>query len=131
MLRRRLLLAVLLPSLLAALALTGCGGDDDPAVPTTVAPGKTASAASGDAKISVSDNKFEPAAVTIKVNNEAIWEWKGSNPHSVVGTFQGEKVESLRLTGTGSFTFSFTKTGTFTYQCGVHGAGMSGTITVQ
>jgi plastocyanin len=125
---------VVLLALAASILVSAACGDDDDATPaTTAAAGATTAAANtgGDVKVTVSDNKFEPATATLKVNNEVIWEWKGNNPHTVVGTFQGEKVESPRLTGSGSFTFSFTKAGTFTYQCGIHGAGMGGTIIVQ
>lgn len=123
--------AALALTTLATVAGVACGGDDGPAKPASTVVAARTSSQGGDAKITVSDNKFEPAAGTVKVNNEAIWEWKGNNPHQVVGTFQGEKVESLRLTGAGTFIFSFSKAGTFSYQCGVHGASMSGRIKVE
>lgn len=123
----------------AALALLGaaCGDDDDADSPATAtktagASGATTTAApDGDVTIKVADNKFEPATATIKVNQEIIWEWSGSNPHSVVGTYEGIKQpESVRLTGSGTFVLSFSKPGTLTYQCGVHGASMSGKVTI-
>jgi plastocyanin len=122
----RLILLVTLIALLAA-----CGDDDDGGGAATSTPVRTAAASGGDVTITVSDNKFEPAAAAVRVNNEVIWEWEGNNPHTVVGTFDNQRVESPRLTGSGTFVFSFARAGTFNYQCGVHGESMSGTITVQ
>jgi plastocyanin len=81
--------------------------------------------------VTISDNKFEPDEVTIGVNHEVTWEWTGNNAHSVVGSFDGEEFESQRFTGSGTFVHSFDKAGTFEYQCGVHGAAMSGKVTIQ
>jgi plastocyanin len=123
---------LLLPALVLASIALACGDDDDDAPPAaTSAASSRASGQGEDAKITVADNKFEPASATIKVNHEAIWEWTGSNPHQVVGTFDGQRVESPRLTGGGTFIFSFPKAGTFSYECSIHGASMSGKITVE
>jgi plastocyanin len=81
--------------------------------------------------VAISDNQFSPDEVTVGVNNEVIWEWSGNNPHSVVGTFNGEEVRSPTLTGSGTFPFSFSQAGTFEYQCGVHGASMSGAVIIE
>lgn len=124
----RLLLFVLLTGCLLGAGFAACGDDDDDGDATN----PPASAVGGDdAIVAISDNKFEPNNVTVTPNHEVTWEWSGGNPHSVVGTFDGESVRSPQLTGGGTFTFSFSKAGTFEYQCGVHGASMSGRVIVE
>lgn len=120
----------------ASLLSAACGGDDDDTGDTGSSGGNpTATTApsggSEDVTIAISDNQFSPATATIGVNQEVIWEWSGANPHSVVGTYNGEQVQSLTLTGSGTFVHSFATPGTLEYQCGVHGAAMSGAITIQ
>ena len=128
--RQRLpLIALVAISSLLMLAAVACGGDDDD--DTTTATSTSTASGGEDGKVTISDNKFTPAEVNIAVNHEVIWTWSGSAPHSVSGTFAGEKVQSPTLTGTGTFAFSFTKAGTFSYQCGVHGASMSGKVTIK
>jgi len=122
-------LALLLPVL--GLLLAACGDDDDDDTATATTGGASSSPAGEDAVVRVSDNQFAPGDVTVSPNHEVIWQWGGANPHSVVGTWDGEEVMSPRLTGTGTFTFSFDKPGTFEYECGVHGSAMSGTVTVR
>jgi plastocyanin len=145
---------------LAALALVGavlvaCGDDDDDddngtptgaattavnspaATTTTAAATATQAAATATAPaeegvtIQVGDNFFAPDEETVAVGTEVTWEWGGNAvPHSVVGTFNGEDVES-EIQDSGMFSFTFESAGTFEYECGVHGAAMSGRIVVE
>lgn len=81
-----------------------------------------------EAKIAISDNAFSPATLTVKAGTKVIWEWSGNNPHSVLlgGQDSGQK------TGSGTYERSFDTPGsTINYQCGVHGAAMSGKIVVE
>jgi plastocyanin len=124
-------LVMILPAL--ALTALACGDDDDDDDgngSTSTAPAG-GSPAGDDANVTISDNRFSPDEVTIGVNHEVIWEWSGSNPHSVVGTFNGEEIRSPTLTGSGTFVHSFLTAGTFNYQCGVHGSAMSGSVVIQ
>ncbi|MGH2607806.1 MAG: cupredoxin domain-containing protein [Tepidiformaceae bacterium] len=144
---------------LAALALVGgtmvaCGDDDDdddnptaaattavssPAATTTTAaaqptatatqPPATATTAAG-VTIQVADILFNPDDETVPVGTEVTWQWAGDLPHSVIGEFAGEDVESEQQTS-GTFRFTFESAGTFDYICGVHGQAMTGRIVVQ
>ena len=96
----------------------------------TTAAQPTATTAQGATPIRVEDNAFAPESRTVTVGTEVTWQWAGSNPHSVVGTFNGAAVESATQTS-GTFKFTFASAGTFEYQCGVHGQSMSGRIVVQ
>lgn len=78
--------------------------------------------------IEVKDNSFSPDSVTIKAGTKVIWKWSGtSNPHSIqlTGTTSPEQTS-------GEFTRTFDQSGTtFSYQCGVHKAAMTGRIVVE
>ena len=118
------------------LALTACGGgasgdaaakSNDAGSSSTLAPQATPTPGP-IAKVQISDNKFEPAELTIKAGTTVEWDWSGSNPHSVVlnGTDSGQH------TGSGTYSQTFTTAGVvYNYQCGVHGTAMTGKIVVQ
>ena len=114
----------------------GCGDDDDDTAATATRPAATTAGGASSVpnnltKVTVSDNKFTPSNLQVPIGANVTWEWTGSNPHSVVGTFDGKEIQSPKLTGTGVYLEAFQKAGTFEYQCGVHGAAMKGTITIK
>ena len=123
-----------------------CGDDDDdddsngdPTSAATTATQADATATTdggdGDAEdsvVTIQDNSFAPASLTVSAGTTVTWESANTNnPHTVVGTFAGESVESDTLQGTDTFEFTFEEAGTFDYICGIHGAAMSGSITVE
>lgn len=118
---------------LAALSVAcgGGGGEDTPAAsaaePTVAQPTNTP-VPLPVVEIKVTDNKFDPAELRIKENTVVKWTWEGtSNQHSIL--LSG--LESPKQ-ATGSFERKFPAgQGTFNYQCGVHGAAMSGKIIVE
>ena len=130
-----------LAALIASAALAAaCGDDDDDdggdngggTTSTATRPASGTSAVPNNlTKVSVSDNKFTPSTLQVPVGATVTWEWSGSAPHSVVGTFDGKEIKSPQLTGTGVYLEAFQKAGTFEYQCGVHGASMKGTVRIQ
>jgi plastocyanin len=82
--------------------------------------------------ITVGDNTFTPPSVTVRTGTAVTWDWVNTrNPHSVVGRYAGQDVDSGRHTGSERFVFTFSSPGTFDFQCGVHGTSMSGRVTVQ
>ncbi len=126
--------------LLAALVVAGsiaaaCGTDSKNTTGRTpTALSSASSPAPGSAAggtVSISDNQFSPASLTVAKGAKVTWNWSGQNPHSVVGTFDGQNVQSPTNTGSGTFSFTFNTPGTYNYQCGVHGTAMPGTIIVQ
>ena len=72
--------------------------------------------------VSVGDNFFSPASVSINVNDTVRWTWTGLNTHSSTGP----GTPALWDTGlhTNGFTFSrvFSSAGTFAYVCTLHAA---------
>lgn len=110
-------------SLLAGLAVLltlGCGGGDSgtPTGPTT----------GGANTVTVGNNFFSPATITVPVGTAVTWNWaQGDVSHNV--TFDdGQHSETQ---SSGQFQRTFTAAGTFPYHCTIHGAAvMSGTVTV-
>jgi plastocyanin len=88
--------------------------------------------------ISIRDNSFNPAEVTITEGDTVRWTHNGFQPHTTTSGLDGDNVDGLWDSGTLFFigqTFSLTfnvPEGTFPYHCTFHwGTGMKGTIIVQ
>lgn len=125
--------------ILAALtvaAVCACGGGGGASTGPTQQPGNTTPPAGG---ISVTNNSFSPGTKTIAAGTTVKWAWNtcSGDPyyggtttcvsHSV--TFDDGATSALQEQGT--FERTFAAAGTYNYHCMVHGAAMTGTITVQ
>ena len=73
--------------------------------------------------------KFEPASIKVKPCQLVIWKVTGSVPHTVTAK-SGATFDSGNLNQSDTFTQGFPTAGTIHYYCKIHGAAMSGTITV-
>ena len=98
------------------------GGDYSPVEPSG---GTTAPSTSTD--IRVSDNAFSPASTTVARGSTVTWTWAASADHDVTFT-DGPRSP---IQSKGSFQRTFATAGSFPYRCSIHGAAMSGTVTVQ
>jgi plastocyanin len=123
-----------------SLALVACGDDDDDDDDTanggddeTATSDATEDGGDGGGEVTIADNSFTPASLTISVGDTVTWTWTGSNPHSVVGTSDNavDLIDSEQQTGSGTYEVTFDEAGEYEYQCGVHGSSMSGTIIVE
>lgn len=78
--------------------------------------------------VEVKDNSFNPETITIKQGTKVVWKWVDTaNAHSIMlsGTTSPEQTS-------GTYERVFDQKGvTYPYQCGVHGASMSGRIVVE
>jgi plastocyanin len=110
-----------------SVGLLGCSSDTTPA--------GTADAGGAAATVSLKDNLFSPATVTIKSGQTVRWTWV-NGAHDVVsgpncagdGKFKSGPVAGAPNT----FDFKFDTAGTFEYFCTPHcQMGMKGTIIVQ
>ena len=101
--------------------LAACSGD--PADPATTTPPPVDGS---NLVVEVRDDSFGPARSTAKVGQTVRWTWRGSNAHNV--TFSGGPASPIQTSGT--FERTFSAPGTFDYHCNVHGASMSGSVTV-
>jgi adhesin/invasin len=92
----------------------------------------TATTAPLAAAVTVSNNTFTPGAVTIAVGGTVTWTWgAGAVTHNVTFAPAAGVPANIGNTTTGSFPRQFNSAGMFNYECGIHGAAMSGAVTVQ
>lgn len=76
--------------------------------------------------VQVSDNRFEPAEVSIQPGQAVRWEFLGTAKHDVVSADRSFVSE---LTREGSYTHVFGEAGEFPYLCSIHSE-MRGVVTV-
>ena len=80
---------------------------------------------------STRNNSQNPAVDTIAVGGTVTWTWAANSiAHSVESTGSPSFTSSATQTS-GSYAFTFTTSGSYHYDCIVHGAGMTGIIVVR
>ena len=128
-------------SLATVVALAGCGSST-PATTTTAtntpsasAPTATSAPPANATTINITgaagNYVFQPASVTIKAGSTVVWSNVSGVPHTSTSD-SGDAISwdsSTINTGGGSFSFTFTKPGTYPYHCSFHPF-MHGTIVV-
>ena len=139
--RRLLLFSLVLIVALSVFAVS-CGGGSSSS--TTAGGGTTVGGASGSttgattvstqasgaggAQVTIQNFAFAPASVTIKVGETVTWTNQDSPNHTVVAD-NGEFASGSLATGA-TFSFTFSKAGTYPYHCSIHPS-MKGTVVVQ
>ena len=119
---------------LAVASLSGCGGGGYGATAPTNQGVNTPPPAGG---ISVINNSFSPATKSVAVGATVQWAWNSCTGDSYSGlTCTSHSVTFDDGTGSptqdqGTYSKTFNAAGTYNYHCLVHGAAMSGSITVQ
>ncbi len=103
--------------------------------PAPQAAGPAAPVASGTAGVSIENLAFNPGAITVHIGTTVVWanNEQDQEPHTVTsGTASAPSglFDSGILTPGQIFQFKFNSPGTFAYFCRVHGAAMTGTVTV-
>lgn len=81
--------------------------------------------------VTMRDNFFEPANVTVEPGTTVTWVQEGNNPHTTT-SYDGLWDSGMIAGGSGeSFSFTFEEPGTYDYFCRPHEQlGMVGTVTV-
>ena len=81
---------------------------------------------------SIRNGSQNTAVDTISAGGKVVWTWKGSASHSVQSTGSPSFTSSVIKTGVGqTYSITFAVAGTYTYDCAVHGALMTGRIVVK
>jgi plastocyanin len=123
---------------IATLLLSACGGSasttSTPTPQATTGSQATTGPATASAAVKIvesSDNMyaFQPNALTIKVGTTVVWTNTSDAAHTVTSDTAGVFGTTTNLTMNQTFSFTFTKAGTFPYHCNIH-AYMKATITV-
>ncbi|HEV8178596.1 MAG TPA: hypothetical protein VGP44_13035 [Gemmatimonadales bacterium] len=118
----------LLP-LVSTILLAGCG--DGPAGVGGTPPPTAGIKVANILYQSARNGSTDPAVDTLATGGTATWTWTESGTHTVRFDDAGLP-ESPPFSDDGSvFSRSFPAAGTYTYDCGIHGLGMTGTIVVK
>lgn len=126
--KRELILLVILVSTFLAIGCT----EKQPIAPineTSSSPVNETPATTMGTKIvdvSIQNFAFEPNSVQISVGNTVKWTNLDSVPHTIKGT----DFTSESLNKDASFSYTFTKTGTYNYECSIHPS-MKGVVIVE
>jgi len=143
---RRFLAPGILGMVALALFLAGCGttsatntgaptATTAPTAPAaTVAPTSTPApptAVSGSsAAVTIQNFSFSPQVITVKVGTTITWTDKDSTAHTVTSVSGPTSFNSGDLTPSGgTFKFTFTQAGTYSYHCMIHPS-MTATVVV-
>ena len=84
--------------------------------------------ASGNA-IAIKNFAFSPASLTVKVGTRVTWTNQDSDAHTVTSNASGGPLNSKAMNTGDTFSYLFTKAGTYKYLCTIHPF-MTATVTV-
>ena len=87
-------------------------------IAAALAAGSTLPARAADMEVNIDNFAFTPKELTVKAGTTIVFRNRDDIPHSVVGS-TGE-FHSKPLDTDDSFSFTFTKAGTYDYSCGLH-----------
>ena len=110
--------------LVVSVALVAC----TPTASTPSSGGSTAGPGGVQNAVTISGFAFSPASITVPVGTAVTWTNKDSAPHTIASD-DGSTFDSGNLANGATYSFTFTKAGTFAYHCAIHGS-MNGTVIV-
>lgn len=105
-------------ALVAALALAACSSGTSSRASTPQASIKPAAVASGHAVVIIHNFAFHPATLTVKPGTTVTWVNKDPVAHT--STAYDHLWNSGLITPGKSYSFTFTKPGTYPYYCEIH-----------
>ena len=134
--------------LAVALGAAACGADRDDSLAnaTTTTPVSISTVAASDEEFPANDvtesvlaldNNYIPQMLEIAAGTEVLWENNGRNVHDIIPADDPSAITwgavQADFAPTDTYSYVFTKPGTYTYYCTIHGtatAAMFGTIIV-
>jgi plastocyanin len=126
---RRWLIFTVIVIIALSLAGVSCGGSAT--TTTTTAGAATTSSQAGGAggtQVTIQNFAYDPATITVHVGDTVTWTNKDSVNHTV--TADNGEFSSDPLGQGATFSFTFTKAGSYPYHCTIHPY-MTGTVVVQ
>ena len=126
-------LLTLLPALIAAALLAGCGGDDATLDTGTAAPPAETSSATPEgttAEVSIADFAYDPATVTVKAGTAVSWTNEDAAAHTATISTGARKFDTETIEEGQTATVTFNTPGTYAYTCVFHPL-MKGTLVVE
>jgi plastocyanin len=116
----RLVLAGVLLAVVAA--ISACNSSKNASQPATTQPASSAqsgtSAAASGTAVSVANFSFSPGTLTVPAGSTVTWTFKDSTDHNV--TADDKSFASKNSSSGATYSFRFTKAGTYTYTCTIH-----------
>jgi plastocyanin len=126
--KKLLTLAAIAVLAVALAALVGCSSTPAP-TPAATTGSSTSAAPAGGTAVTIAQFAFTPADVTIKVGDTVTWANNDSVGHTVTSD-TGAFASPNPIAQGSSYSFKFTKAGTYPYHCSVHPT-MTAKVTVQ
>jgi plastocyanin len=111
---------VALPSAPQAEAAFVTGLLANPTTAKAAAPLAATMAPSNAVKVSIKNYAFSPASLTISAGQTVTWTNEDSAPHTVTVSSGPQTFSSPQLRTGDTYSFTFTKAGTYQYYCAVH-----------
>ena len=120
--------------IVAAIVVAACGssaasGSQGGGSGTATSPAPAGTGTGGGATVSIASFTFSPAALTVKAGTKVTWVNNDSAPHNVTSTNGPGLNAATTSTFSGgsmstgqTFSFTFTKPGTYNYECTIHKA---------
>lgn len=113
----------------------GDGGGTGSAMPGMTMPGTAAGSSAAPAApvggntVLIKGFAFAPAALVVKVGTTVTWTNRDTDAHTVTSQGNGGPLASTALSTGQSYSYTFTKPGTYSYLCTIHPF-MTATVTV-
>jgi plastocyanin len=98
-------------------------------MPSPSGAGANAAAPVSGNSVAIKGFAFAPAALTVKVGTKVTWTNQDSDAHTVTSQGSGGPLNSPAMSNGATFSFTFTKAGTYQYLCTIHPF-MTATVTV-
>jgi len=111
------------------LSLVGPGQAAPVGVNLAAQQGEAAPAAQQATSVEIMGYAFQPATLTINAGDTVVWTNHDTAPHNVVVTNGPEKFTSPTLQQGQTYSYTFTKPGTYSYYCSIH-PDMKASVTV-
>ncbi len=118
----------ILPALLCAVLLAGCGGDDK-TIKAMTPPSDARAEADSTNTIKIVDFLYDPTPSTVKAGQKISVPNADAAPHTITDASSGDAFDSGTIKGKATGSLTIDKTGTYSYICEFHPF-MKGELTV-